>query len=258
MSGATRGRSCSPGSAPAAAAPLLAKPFPSEWATILTRDVAHYRVLNEPHRATVRECVQMLVAELNWEGANGLVVTDRMRVVVAAGVSLLMLRDRHDYFRRVPSVILYPGPFRRPDSDDVLAPDLGELSGEAADRGPVVLSWPDARDELADPSPGYNLVVTSSPTNSITPAARRTARPRCPTARPARRWQAAFEPALARHLATPNNSLFSPDAIDPVEFFADGCEAFFASPADLLAHESRVYGELAAYFGVDPAEWHRG
>ena len=237
---------------------LLAEPFPGEWAAILSRDVAHYRSLDDARRATVRECVRVLAAELHWEGANGLVVTDRMRVIVAAGVALLMLRDRHDYFRRVPSVILYPGPFRRPDSDDVLVPDLGELSGEAADRGPVVLSWPEARDELADPSPGYNLVVHEFAHQLDYASGEANGTPPLPDRAAGERWRAAFEPALARHLADPGESLFSPDAADPVEFFADCCEAFFASPADLLADEPRVYAELAAYFGVDPARWPGG
>ena len=237
---------------------VLSQGFPVDWLTILTRDVAHYRVLTESHQAAVRECVQILVAELLWEGANGLVVTDRMRVVVSAGVALLMLVDRRDYFRRVPSVILYPGAFRRPDLDDVLAPDEGELSGEAADRGPVVLSWPEARDEAADPTMGYHLVVhefahqldyMSGEANGTPPLVDRAAN---------ERWRMIFEPALQRHLGelmAGGESLFSIDAADPVEFFADCCEAFFASPRDLIVEEPEVYATLAEYFGVGAAEW---
>ena len=49
---------------------LLRQAFPADWLAILSRDVAHYRVLNESQRSAVRECVQVLVAELHWEGAK--------------------------------------------------------------------------------------------------------------------------------------------------------------------------------------------
>ena len=237
----------------------LARPFPADWATILARDVAHYDLLTESQQAALRECVQVLVAELHWEGANGLLVTDRMRVVVAAGAALLLLRERHDYFAQVSGVILYPGAFRRPgDDDDVLAPDPGELAGEASHRGPVVLSWPEARAEAADPTLGYHLVVHEFAHQLDHASGEADGTPPLPDRAAAGRWHAAFAPALERHLAelrATGESLFSPDALDPVEFFADCCEAFVASPRDLLEVEPEVYRELSGYFGLDPAAW---
>ena len=239
---------------------LLSAPFPPYFDAVLRRNVALAGRLPAALHARHRAATRILVAEKRWEGCGGLAVTDEIRVTVAGQAALLLLADVHDYFARVPAVLVYPAEFRTPDPDDgeedEVAGDV--LSGQAADRGPVVVSWADARAEGRDPDAGYNVVVhefahqldfLDGEPNGTPPLPDRAAR---------LRWHDVMQPALDQHLAdvrATGESLFSPDAADSVEFFADACEALFGSPRDLRADYPDVYELLARYFGVDPAGW---
>ncbi len=239
---------------------LVAAPFPPHWDAVVRRNVAHFAHLPAPHQKTVRECVQVLVAEKVWEGAGGLHVTPEMPVTIAAQAALLMLSDRFDYFARVPSVVVYPDTFRPPDPDDWEEDEVagGALDGVAADRGPVVLSWAAVLAEGRDPGLGNNLVVhefahqldyLDGELNGAPPFPDRAARDR---------WRAAMGPAFAQHLADVRDtgeSLFSVDAADPAEFFADACEAFVAAPHALRDDYPAVYAVLRDTFVADWAAW---
>ena len=62
---------------------ILAQPFPAEWTRLLERRVRHYRHLPAPRRRLVDQIVQVMVAEKEWAGAAGLVVSTDMRVTIA-------------------------------------------------------------------------------------------------------------------------------------------------------------------------------
>src|SRR5207237_8412283 len=101
-------------------------------------------------------------AEKQWESAGGLHVTEEMKVTVAAQAALLVLGVEHEYFTRVPSVVVYPGAFRTPNREDDWEDD--ELSdtisaGQAVYPGPVHLSWDEVLTEGRDPTCGHNVVI---------------------------------------------------------------------------------------------------
>lgn len=239
---------------------LLATPFPPYWEAVLRRNVAHFAYLPAAQQAAVRDITRILVAEKAWEGCNGLHVTPEMPVTIAAQAALLLLADRHDYFARVPTVLVYPDAFVTPDPDDWEEDEVsGEvLAGQATDRGPVVLSWAAVLAEGRDPSIGHNLVVHEFAHQLDYLDGEPNGTPPLPDAAARARWHAVMQPAMAEHLSdlkATGESLFSPDAADEVEFFADACEAFFCSPHDLRADYPAVYELLAATFAVDAAGW---
>ncbi len=239
---------------------LLEAPFPPYWETVLKRNVAHFARLPAAQQVAVRGITQVLVAERAWEGCGGLHVTPEMPVTIAAQAALLLLGDRHAYFARVPTVLVYPDAFVTPDPDDWEEDEVGGdiLSGQATDRGPVVLSWAAVLEEGRDPSVGHNLVVHEFAHQLDYLDGDPNGTPPLPNAAARTRWHAVMQPALATHLddlKATGESLFSPDAADEVEFFADACEAFFCSPHDLQADYPAVYGLLAGYFAVDAAGW---
>src|SRR5688500_9387636 len=89
-------------------AKLLAAPFPDEWHALIEKNVPYYAGLNESDRARLRDDLRVLVAEKNWEGCGGLVMTDEVRVTIAAQAAILLLGIEHDYFARVMSILVYP------------------------------------------------------------------------------------------------------------------------------------------------------
>lgn len=233
---------------------LLATPFPADWLAILDANVAHYARLSPAEQAILRDRLRILESEKSWEGCNGLAVTPEIRVTIAAQAALLLLGDAHDYFSRVPAVLVYPTAFLIPDDD------LGDrdVTGVTAERDPVVLSWDHVLTEGRDPDCGYNVVVHEFAHQFDFLDGERNGTPPLADAAESGRWREVMQAAFDRHLAdldTPDGSLFSEDADDETEFFADVCEVFFCRPADLHADFPAVYGLFAGYFGAEPVKW---
>ena len=105
---------------------------------------------------------QILVAEKNWEGCNGLVVTDEIKVTIAAQAALLAIGLVEEYYSSIDSVLVYPSSYvaretvQRP-SGVVIEQDSPRL-GEASSIGAIVLSWPDVLEGGRIPNDGINVV----------------------------------------------------------------------------------------------------
>src|SRR5689334_8754945 len=93
---------------------LLAQPFPKEWEAWLSQNMTHYRLLCDAERARLCDDARVLVAKKSWEGCDGLKVSELMKITVAAQAALLLLGLDHDYFSRVPSIVLFPTKFELP------------------------------------------------------------------------------------------------------------------------------------------------
>ena len=63
---------------------LTEAPFPDAWEAIITRNVAHYCMLDEIERSHLRALVQVFIAEKDWEGCGGLELTDEIKEMILA------------------------------------------------------------------------------------------------------------------------------------------------------------------------------
>src|SRR6516162_240597 len=121
---------------------LSAQTYPKDWESYLFHNVAHFHLLSEDDRARLRTDTQILVAEKNWEGCSGLRVTDEMKVTIAAQACLMLLGIEHDYFSRVPSILVYPTTFVIPHGEWLDECNReNAAAGQAVYRGPVILAW---------------------------------------------------------------------------------------------------------------------
>ncbi|OWK43795.1 zinc-dependent peptidase [Fimbriiglobus ruber] len=241
---------------------LLAEPFPSWWEAILRRNVGHYDHLSPAEQAKLRDITRILVAEKRWEGCGGVFVTDEIKITIAAQAALLLLGADHDYYARVPTIIVYPSHFRTPNPEDDWEDDeLSDtvLDGQAVYRGPVILSWDETLEESRKPDDGFNVVVHefAHQLDFLDDAINGT--PPLDDPALAARWRtvmtAAFE-AHRRLLEQGEESFFTEHAAEnETEFFADATEAFFCRPADLKADHPDVYDLLAGYYRVQPLAW---
>ena len=71
-------------------AKLLKSPFPEEWLGYLERNVPLYSRLNEYERIKLLNDLRILVAEKQWEGCGGLVMTDEVKELPSVIWGLLM------------------------------------------------------------------------------------------------------------------------------------------------------------------------
>ena len=139
-------------------------PFPEEWEGYIAADVPQFAHLSAEERQLLRVHVRVFVEEKRWEGAAGLMVTDKMKVIVASQACLLLLGlPHHDFYPNVTAIILYPYEYRvreeEPGEFGIVHRGVSHRLGEAWRDGPVILSWADARGGARNPEDGHNVVL---------------------------------------------------------------------------------------------------
>jgi Mlc titration factor MtfA (ptsG expression regulator) len=250
-----------------------APPIPqSLWQPLLQR----YPFLAERPAADVTRLHALaseFLAQKEFHGAHGLVITDEMAAAIAAQAVLPVLHlerpgDSHAALRWYDDfvgIVVHPGEAvaRREVMDDsgVVHAYDEVLAGEAMEGGPVMLSWPDVADAGASAEHGYNVVIHEF-AHKID--MRDGAPDGCPplpagfmgaaTARAAREaWLAVLQPAydaFREKVIIAERFGGEPTWLDPYgsealdEFFAVAAEAYFVNPVRF----SKEFGGLATLF----------
>lgn len=239
-----------------------ALPVASEWRRLLERDVALYRRLPPALRDELHGHLQVFLAEKRFVGCAGLVVTEAMRVTIAAQACLLLLNRPADYFPGFTSILLYPDAFVVPRTvhDGVLETrDHEARSGEAWQRGPVVLSWADVLRDMDRVRPEHNVVLHEFAHKLDAENDVMDGLPVLDDAGQYRRWSEIMQREyglLQQAQATDGDDVLDDyGATAPAEFFAVATEAFFERPAALERERPALYAVLKHFYRVDPARW---
>lgn len=240
---------------------LLAQPFPVGWLTILDRNVAHYKYLSPAEQGKLQDDLRIFIAEKHWEGCGGLQITDEMQVTIAAQACLLVLGMEHNYFDRVPTILVYPKGFLNPpvqdDGNAIVIDEVDGRIGEAHYRGPVILSWKDVLYQGRHPSEGANLVfhefahqldMLDGSVNGTPPLRDDAA---------SRHWDEVMTNEYERLIHESEQGratlLDQYGTKDEGEFFAVATECFFDKPMQLARRHPRLYELLRDYYRQDPA-----
>ena len=240
---------------------LLAVPFPDDWREVLRQNVVHYSRLTADQRRNLERRVQVFVAEKNWEGCNGVTVTDEMKVTIAAQACLLVLAFEDEHFDNVLSILVYPTAFLAKDVQigraGVVIQNQQVRLGEAWYRGPVIVSWEDALAGGRQQQPGRNLVLHEFAHQLDMQNGRELdGTPPLPPGDLAARWADVMEQEFQR-LRHDCHSYARPlldcyGTTNRAEFFAVATETFFESPAALSSRHPELYEVLRAYYQQEP------
>jgi len=239
---------------------LLAAPFPPQWQQYLEKNLPYFRYLDPEERTRLRDALRIFVAEKNWEGCNGLEVTDEMRVTIAAHACLMALGLERDPFASLMSILIYPTSYAAPREDWhagwSLINEIG-LEGQSNYRGPVILSWADVRRDTHHPGHGHNLVwhefahqidMLDRSTNGTPPLE---------TAEQRRRWHQVMVTEFNRLVDDAAHGratlLDEYGAENEAEFFAVASECFFDCPIELREEHPGLYELLRDYYRQDTA-----
>jgi Mlc titration factor MtfA (ptsG expression regulator) len=200
--------------------------------------------------------------KVRFVGCDGLVVTDEMRLVVAAQACLLVAGHHvKKPYEELMSVLLYPDEFvvNRTTEDDagVITESEDVLSGESQDTSRVILSWRDVKEPLED---GELTNVVLHEFAHYLDASVGGAFTDVDDGRASLQdWHAVLADEFDAHceaVEAEEDTLISPDGAEhPSEFFAYATEVFFEAPADLKAEHPRLYDGLKTAYGLDPAAW---
>lgn len=212
--------------------------------------------LDRDDAARLRELTLLFLAEKAFSGAQGLALTDAMRVAIAAQACLPILNLGLDWYDDWVGVVVYPGDFRvrRRDIDasGVVHEWDDALAGEAMPGGPVVLSW-DSAANAADMNVvihefAHKLDMRNGAADGLPPLHADMDR---------RAWHAAFQVAYEGFrdaLDRVRDTWLDPYAAEhPSEFFAVLSEAFFEQPQETRRRYPDVYDQLSLFYRQDPA-----
>jgi MtfA peptidase len=226
--------------------------------------LARYGFLAELEAATqgeLRELATLFLADKEFAGAGGFDVSDEVAVAIAAQACLPVLRLGLHWYDAFKGIVVH--------ADAVLAQrefvdEIGvvhayeeELSGEAMEGGPLMLSWRDVHDSGESADWGYNVVIhefahildmRDGIADGIPPLPNRRAR---------EHWVGVLDAEYQRFCEWVDGGLetvLDPyGAQSPDEFFAVASEAFFTVPRQALDAHPRLYELLADFYHQDPA-----
>ncbi len=243
---------------------LLDTPFPAAWTECLHANVGYYALLTGPEQAKLRDDLRILVAEKNWEGCGGLVMTDEIQVTVAAQACLLLLGWEHAEFAGVESILVYPTGYvaREPERlwgswNSVITEGSSARLGQATDSGTVILSWGDALTGGRHPAQNDNVVLHEFAHLLDFQAGSADGVPHLRDNAQRATWaevMTAEYDALVRAVQEGHPTLLRAyGATNAAEFFAVATECFFASPVPLHDTHPRLYAVLQDFYQQDPA-----
>ena len=241
---------------------LLVQQFPEEWLAYLNRNVRFYDRLAEHEQAKLRDDLRILVAEKYWEGCKGFVVTDEVKVTIAAQAALLTIGMEEEYFDNVKSILVYPTAYIAEENmvspGGVVREGGSAREGEAWFRGPVILSWDDVIKGGRDVDDGRNLVLhefahkldmqTGGDVNGTPPLKSRAEYVQ---------WQAILNEEYNRLRHACRQGRFTLldcyGATDVAEFFAVATECFFEQAEEMNQEYPALYQMLSNYYHQNPA-----
>jgi len=264
-------------------AAFMAQPLPATAAFAIDRNVPAVRNLPSGLRERLESLMAAFIAEKDFIGCNGLVVTDEMRATIAAMACLLVL-GRRGHYDQLHSVLVYPTAFwvedEVEDEAGVVTKRRRVLSGEAWESSRIILSWEDVLEAARHPGEGYNVALhefahyldaeglgLAAPPPPLPPERKqsREVPVRAPAdgrVRSVADWAddlaGEFESLLDAVDRGEYTFLDPYAAEDEGEFFAVATEDFFERPAELRAAHPRLYSLLQEFYALDPASWVAG
>jgi len=240
---------------------LVAAPWPESWSLHLNRNVRLTWNLSDSQRQDLQKRIKIFVAEKHWEGCEGLVVTEEMKVTVAANACLMLLGVDGFYFDNVNTVLMYPHVFSRQQNSGHSTGGVEHRSGEAWQGGPIVLSWKDALQGGRNEDDGRNVTIHEFAHALDGLDGEMGGNIAFDSSEDASQWKRVVESEYATLVEASEQRrhtlLDHYGATNHAEFFAVATETFFERPRELEREYSQLFSLLQKYYRIDPIPWQR-
>lgn len=240
-------------------------PFPENWMLYVRRTLPFYSAMPADLQNELLLHIKQFLFNKKFVGCAGLVVTEEMRVTVAACACLLLLNRPTTGFAKVKWIYLYPAEFivrhTVKDAAGVVSKQRNVLLGEAWDHGRIILSWDSVRKGVYDFNDGRNVVLHEFAHQLDGESGSMNGAPLLYSKGAYGSWAAIMSReynALVDHAYFGKRSVLDEyGATNPAEFFAVATESFFEEPDVLAGEHPELYEQLASYFHVDPRQWRK-
>jgi Mlc titration factor MtfA (ptsG expression regulator) len=227
-----------------------------------------YPFLRQPTEAAsqrLRLLAAQFLADKQFHGAQGLVITDEIALAISAQAVLPVLHLGLRWYDDFVGIVVHPEQVvarRKAQDDSGVVHEWDEvLAGEAMQDGPVMLSWSDVRGAGVSAADGYNVVVHEF-IHKID--MRDGAADGCPPLPTPRRndWLATMgaeyerfreQVRIAERFSGDAPWLDAYGAENPGEFFAVAGEAYFVNRARFAQSFPALVDLFDGFFRRDPA-----
>ncbi len=226
--------------------------------------ILHYGFLTGENQKLLEQLVQVFIAEKNFEGCNGLTLTDEIKVVVAGHACLLILNLPHDYYAKVESILIYPSTVKLPPRGGgvftrgpLIARTEVPIVGQAFMHGTVMLVWDEVKRNTTHPRGGHNVVYHEFAHILDMFDGRADGTPLLPNRDTYREWaevctRVYFD--LRKKMKMGKKTFLNRyAATNEAEFFAVATEYFFNKPMKMEERRPELYEVLKKFYRQDTA-----
>jgi Mlc titration factor MtfA (ptsG expression regulator) len=210
----------------------------------------------------LRVMATLFLADKEFTGTRGFEVDDAKAVAIAAQACLPVLRLGLEYYDSFVGIVVHADAVVAQrevmDEDGIVHAYEEELSGEAMQGGPIMLSWSDVQAGAADASLGYNVVIHEFAHVLSMRGGRSDGVPRLPNRTEREVWARALGELYDAYCDAVDelaDGVLDPYAAHSIEeFFAVASEAFFVAPLRLEHEMAELYALLRDLYGQDPSQ----
>lgn len=240
---------------------LLSTPFPEKWSVILNKNLPPYGKLSSPLRHQLQDDIRIFISEKSFEGCGGLILTDEIKVTIAAQACMLLLNRKTKCYPRLSSILVYPSTYVA-GTNHSRGGQTGETSvrlGESWNTGAVVLAWDSVKNGSANFDDGHNVTMHEFAHQLDQEYGSSDGAPVLKNRSAYSAWARVFSKEyekLRQKSARGRKSVMDDyGASNPAEFFAVATETFFEKPVQLKRKHPELYKELYGFYKVNPLEW---
>lgn len=239
------------------------KPFKKTWRKIIQRRMPYFNQMPADLQLQLKQLIQVFISEKKFIGCNGVIITDEIRVTIAAQACLLLLNKKTNYYPKLRTILMYPSAFVKQQQhiniDGTQSVKGITLAGESWGFGRIVLSWQDSVAGAEQPNDGHNVVIHEFAHQLDQENGVANGSPILGKNQDYKTWSAIFSKQfslLQQQVNLGQTSLFDPyGATNPAEFFAVASEVFFEQAKSLSIQYPLLYEQMSAYYHVDPIHW---
>lgn len=241
---------------------LLRSPFPAQWLATIKEFLPFYSRMSSAEQQQLKQMVQLFIAEKQFFGCEGQVVTDEVKLVIAAQACLLLLNKKTKVYPDLRFILVYPSAFftqhQAVDHTGVVSKPTHHTLGESWDNGKVIVSWDDSVKGVQNFRDGQNVVLHEFSHQLDSESGSTNGAPTLP-----RNLYQAWANVLNREYerlvksSLRNNRTFLDHygATNPAEFFAVATEHFFEQPYKMQKNHPELFEQFKAFYKVDTRNW---
>lgn len=242
-------------------AALRGRPLTAKQSATVRRNVPYVATLSAEDERELAGHIQVFLAEKTFVACGGLVMTNEIKLTIAAQACILLLHRKTDYYPGLESILVYPSAYvakktRRRLGYLVVESDEVRL-GESWVHGAVVLAWDAVKRGASNIHDGHNVVLHEFAHQLDAEDGAMNGAPDLGTRSLYSAWAHALGVEYAKLVeqvaAHKPGDIDAYGATSPPEFFAVVTEAFFEQGSQLRTKHPDLYAVLRAFYRQDPA-----